>query len=92
MFSPGVDSARQLAQGEAALAQVADVLVVIPIEDASAPPIAQIAHRQHVPVLAYDGMIKGALPTPTSNSTIRKSASFRRNTRSTTLPPEAASR
>ena len=55
MFSPGVDSARQLAQ-------VADVLVIIPIEDASAAPIVQTAHRQHVPVLGYDGMIRGAAP------------------------------
>ena len=56
------DTARQLAQGEAALAQGADVLVVIPFEVSSAAPIVEMAHRQHVPVIAYDGMINGALP------------------------------
>ena len=56
------DTARQLAQGEAALARGDSVLVVIPIEERPAAAIVDMAHRQHTPVLAYDGMIKGALP------------------------------
>jgi D-xylose transport system substrate-binding protein len=56
------DTGRQLAQAEAALAQGVKVLVVIPIEDTAAAPIVDMAHREKVPVLAYDGMIRGALP------------------------------
>jgi ATPase subunit of ABC transporter with duplicated ATPase domains len=64
MFSPGVNSPRQLAQGEAALAQVADVLVVIPIEDASAPPIVQMRTRSY----------RGAEGSKTGTQGSRKSA------------------
>jgi D-xylose transport system substrate-binding protein len=56
------DTGRQLAQAEAALAQGAKVIVVIPIEDTAAAPIVELAHRERVPVLAYDGMVRGALP------------------------------
>ena len=56
------DTARQLAQGEAALTRGANVLVIIPIEERPAAPIVDMAHRQHTPVLVYDGMIEGALP------------------------------
>jgi D-xylose transport system substrate-binding protein len=56
------DSARQLAQGEAALTRGADALVVIPIEDSSTAPIVEMAHRQQVPVLAYDGIDQGRTP------------------------------
>jgi hypothetical protein len=61
MFSPGVNSPRQLAQGEAALAQVADVLVVIP---ASAPPIVQMRTRSY----------RGAEGSKTGTQGSRKSA------------------
>jgi D-xylose transport system substrate-binding protein len=56
------DPGRQLAQAEAALAQGASAIVVIPVEDAAAAPIVEMAHREKIPVLAYDGMIDGALP------------------------------
>ena len=56
------DQNKLIAQAEAALAQGAKVLVVNTIQENGAVPIVESAHRQGVPVIAYDAMIKGAVP------------------------------
>jgi len=56
------DPRKQLAQAEAALTQGATVLVVIPRESRATAAIVEAAHREHASVIAYDGMILGALP------------------------------
>jgi D-xylose transport system substrate-binding protein len=56
------DQNRLIAQAEAALAQGADVLVVNTIQENGAVPIIEAAHRQGVPVIAYDALIRGAVP------------------------------
>lgn len=54
------DPAKQQAQAEAALAEGAKVLVVIPIDSKGAAVIANEAARQNVPVIAYDRLIDNA--------------------------------
>jgi D-xylose transport system substrate-binding protein len=51
------DPARQQAQGESALAQGAKVLVLDPVDAASAAVIVQQANQQHVPVISYDRLL-----------------------------------
>lgn len=56
------DQNKLIAQAEAALAQGAKVLVVNTIQENGAVPIVEAAHKQGVPVIAYDALIRGALP------------------------------
>lgn len=56
------DQNKLIAQAEAALAQGAKVLVVNTIQENGAVPIVEAAHAQGVPVIAYDALIRGALP------------------------------
>ncbi len=56
------EPSKQLAQAEAALAQGANVLIEIPIESRAAAAVVEAAHREKVPVVAYDGIVVGALP------------------------------
>ena len=53
---------KQLAQAEAALAQGANILIEIPIESRAAAAVVEAAHREKVPVIAYDGIVFGAVP------------------------------
>ncbi len=54
------DAAKQQSQVEAALTQGADVLVLDPVDAASAASSVQRASQQGVPVLSYDRLILGA--------------------------------
>jgi D-xylose transport system substrate-binding protein len=54
------DAAKQQQQAEAALTNGASVLVLDPVDAASAVPIVTKAKRQNVPVISYDRLIKGA--------------------------------
>lgn len=54
------DAAKQQSQVEAALTQGADVLVLDPVDAASAAASVQKAAQQDVPVLSYDRLILGA--------------------------------
>ena len=51
------DPAKQQQQAEAALTQGAKVLVLDPVDAASAAPIVQRAKQQRVPVISYDRLI-----------------------------------
>jgi D-xylose transport system substrate-binding protein len=54
------DAAKQQQQAEAALTNGASVLVLDPVDAASAVPIVTKAKRQGVPVISYDRLINGA--------------------------------
>lgn len=54
------DASKQQQQAEAALTNGASVLVLDPVDAASAVPIVTKAKRQNVPVISYDRLIKGA--------------------------------
>jgi len=54
------DAAKQQSQAEAALTNGAKVLVLDPVDSASAAAIANKAKAQNVPVVAYDRLIKDA--------------------------------
>jgi D-xylose transport system substrate-binding protein len=54
------DPAKQQQQAEAALTQGAKVLVLDPVDAASAAPIVQRAKQQGVPVISYDRLITNA--------------------------------
>ena len=54
------DPIKQNAQCENLLAQGVDVLVVIPRDGVAAAQIVEAAHRQGVPVLAYDRLIRNS--------------------------------
>jgi D-xylose transport system substrate-binding protein len=54
------DPAKQQQQAEAALTQGAKVLVLDPVDAASAAPIVARAKQQQVPVISYDRLITGA--------------------------------
>jgi len=54
------DAAKQQQQAEAALTNGAKVLVLDPVDAASAVPIVTKAKQQNVPVISYDRLIKGA--------------------------------
>mgnify|MGYP001362517579 CR=1 FL=1 len=57
----GSDST-QLAQAESALTNGAKVIVTSPLDGPTGAAIIAKASAQHVPVIAYDGMITGAKP------------------------------
>lgn len=52
--------AKQIAQVEDALANGAKVIVVSPLDTATGVAIVSKAAKQHVPVIAYDGLLTGA--------------------------------
>jgi D-xylose transport system substrate-binding protein len=54
------DATKQQQQADAALTNGAKVLVLDPVDAASAAPLVTKAKRQNVPVIAYDRLIKGA--------------------------------
>lgn len=54
------DHTRQVAQCENLLTQGVDVLVVAPHDSESAATIVKAAHDAHVPVIAYDRLIKNS--------------------------------
>jgi len=54
------DASKQQSQAEAALTNGAKVLVLDPVDSASAAAIANKAKQQNVPVIAYDRLINGA--------------------------------
>ncbi len=54
------DASKQQSQAEAALTQGAEVLVLDPVDAASAAAIAEKAKAQGVPVLSYDRLIENA--------------------------------
>jgi D-xylose transport system substrate-binding protein len=54
------DATKQQSQAEAALTQGADVLVLDPVDAASAAAIVQKANQQDVPVVSYDRLILNA--------------------------------
>lgn len=54
------DAATQQQQAEAALTNGANVLVLDPVDSDAAAKIADLAKSKHVPVIAYDRLIKGS--------------------------------
>ena len=54
----GGDAEKQQSQGEAALTQGAEVIVVDPMDSKSAAAIVEKAHAQDVPVVSYDRLIE----------------------------------
>jgi D-xylose transport system substrate-binding protein len=54
------DASKQQSQAEAALTQGAEVLVLDPVDAASAAAIVEKAKAQNVPVLSYDRLIENA--------------------------------
>ncbi len=56
------DQNKLISQAEAALAQGAKVLVVNTIQENGAVPIVEAAHREGATVIAYDALIRGAVP------------------------------
>jgi len=54
------DAAKQQQQAEAAITQGAKVLVLDPVDSASAGGIAQRAKQSNIPVISYDRLIVGA--------------------------------
>jgi D-xylose transport system substrate-binding protein len=54
------DASKQQSQAEAALTQGAEVLVLDPVDAASAAAIVEKARAQNVPVLSYDRLIENA--------------------------------
>jgi D-xylose transport system substrate-binding protein len=58
----GQDAAKQQSQAEAALTQGAEVMVVDPVDAASAAAIVEKAKAQNVPVVSYDRLIENSEP------------------------------
>ena len=56
-FNAGGDVEKQASQGEAALTQGAEVMVVDPMDSKAAAVIVEKAHAQEVPVVSYDRLI-----------------------------------
>jgi D-xylose transport system substrate-binding protein len=54
------DASKQQSQAEAAITQGAKVLVLDPVDSASAASIAQRAKQSNIPVISYDRLITGA--------------------------------
>jgi D-xylose transport system substrate-binding protein len=54
------DAAKQQSQAEAAITQGAKVLVLDPVDSASAAGIAKRAKQSNIPVISYDRLITGA--------------------------------
>jgi D-xylose transport system substrate-binding protein len=56
------DGNRQIAQGEAALTEGVKAIVVNTLQEGTAAPIVRAAQKEKIPVIAYDGLIKGVVP------------------------------
>ena len=85
------DAAEQQSQAEAALTNGADVLVLDPVDGASAGSIVAQAKSQDVPVISYDRLHhRRRRSTSTSATTTRRSASCRRPPSSTSSRPTAS--
>jgi D-xylose transport system substrate-binding protein len=59
-FNAAGDVEKQASQGEAALTQGAEVMVVDPMDSKSAAVIVEKAHAQNVPVVSYDRLIENS--------------------------------
>ncbi len=59
-FNAGGDAEKQASQGEAALTQGAEVLVVDPMDSKAAAVIVEKAHAQEVPTVSYDRLIENS--------------------------------
>lgn len=59
-FNAGGDVEKQASQGEAALTQGAEVMVVDPMDSKAAAVIVEKAHAQEVPVVSYDRLIENS--------------------------------
>src|ERR1700754_199003 len=59
-FNAGGDAEKQQSQGEAALTQGAEVIVLDPMDSKSAAAIVEKAHAQEVPVVSYDRLIENS--------------------------------
>jgi len=59
-FNAAGDVEKQASQGEAALTQGAEVLVVDPMDSKSAAAIVEKAHAQEVPTVSYDRLIEAS--------------------------------
>jgi D-xylose transport system substrate-binding protein len=59
-FNAGGDAEKQQSQGEAALTQGAEVIVLDPMDSKSAAAIVEKAHAQDVPVVSYDRLIENS--------------------------------
>jgi len=59
-FNAGGDAEKQQSQGEAALTQGAEVIVLDPMDSKSAAAIVEKANAQEVPVVSYDRLIENS--------------------------------
>jgi D-xylose transport system substrate-binding protein len=59
-YNAGGDAEKQASQGEAALTQGAEVLVVDPMDSKAAAVIVEKAHAQEVPTVSYDRLIENS--------------------------------
>jgi D-xylose transport system substrate-binding protein len=59
-FNAGGDAEKQASQGEAALTQGAEVMIVDPMDSKAAAVIVEKAHAQEVPVVSYDRLIENS--------------------------------
>jgi D-xylose transport system substrate-binding protein len=59
-FNAGGDVEKQASQGEAALTQGAEVMVVDPMDSKAAAVIVEKAHAQEVPTVSYDRLIENS--------------------------------
>jgi D-xylose transport system substrate-binding protein len=59
-YNAGGDAEKQAGQGEAALTQGAEVLVVDPMDSKAAAVIVEKAHAQEVPTVSYDRLIENS--------------------------------
>ena len=59
-FNAAGDVEKQASQGEAALTQGAEVMVVDPMDSKAAAVIVEKAHAQEVPVVSYDRLIENS--------------------------------
>jgi D-xylose transport system substrate-binding protein len=59
-FNAGGDAEKQASQGEAALTQGAEVMVVDPMDSKAAAVIVEKAHAQEVPTVSYDRLIENS--------------------------------
>jgi D-xylose transport system substrate-binding protein len=59
-FNAGGDVEKQASQGEAALTQGAEVMVVDPMDSKAAAAIVEKAHAQEIPVVSYDRLIEAS--------------------------------
>ena len=71
------DASKQQQQAEAAITQGANVIVLDPVDAASAAAIVNRAKQSNIPVVSYDRLISTPTSTTTSRSTTRRSASSR---------------